>query len=155
MSRDTIRKLEPGDADEWLRMRCELFPDDDDAVHAFEMMLHRGDRDGYAAFVHDPGSGRLSGFIEVSERNRADGALTTPVAYIESWYVDPDRRGTGVAGRLMAAAEDWARDRGLTEMGSDTWIDNHTSLAAHRKLGFREVDRIVTLIKRLDADERR
>jgi aminoglycoside 6'-N-acetyltransferase I len=150
---DEIRPLRADDTDEWLRMRRELFPDDGDAVHEFEMQLQAGDRDGYTTFVCDRGDGRLGGFVEVSERNRADGALTTPVAYLESWYVDPDRRGTGVAGRLVAAAESWARARGLSEMASDTWVDNHVSLAAHKKLGFREMDRIITLLKRIGPEK--
>jgi len=43
----------------------------------------------------------------------------------------------------------WARERGLTEMASDTWIDNETSIAAHKRLGYDEAERLVHFIKKL------
>jgi aminoglycoside 6'-N-acetyltransferase I len=35
--------------------------------------------------------GGLCGFIEVSLRNYAEGCMTSPVAYIEGWYVAYNR----------------------------------------------------------------
>jgi aminoglycoside 6'-N-acetyltransferase I len=40
----------------------------------------------------------------------------------------------------VAAAEDWARGQGCTEFASDTLLDNDVSSAAHRALGFEEVE---------------
>jgi len=54
-----------------------------------------------------------------SKRERgkyADGSLSSPVGYIEGWYVDDDLRGQGIGKALMQTAEDWARSIGLTEM---------------------------------------
>jgi aminoglycoside 6'-N-acetyltransferase I len=43
----------------------------------------------------------------------------------------------------MAAGIAWARGRGCTEFAADALLDNEVSHAAHRALGFEEVERIV------------
>jgi aminoglycoside 6'-N-acetyltransferase I len=71
------------------------------------------------------------------------------VGYIEAWYVDPDARRIGLGRALLAAAEAWARERGYQEMASDALLDNDVSHAAHRRLGYQEVDRVVQFRKNL------
>jgi hypothetical protein len=34
-------------------------------------------------------------------------------------------------------------------MASDTWLENESSIAAHQRLGYYEVDRLVHFVKRL------
>jgi aminoglycoside 6'-N-acetyltransferase I len=46
-------------------------------------------------------------------------------------------------------AEQWAREKGCSEMASDTWLENEGSIAAHQKLGYHEADRLVHFVKRL------
>jgi aminoglycoside 6'-N-acetyltransferase I len=104
---------------------------------------------GVAVLVAVRGDGRLAGFAEIGARNYAEGCESTPVAYLESWYVDPDVRGSGVGRALVEAVADWARDRGFSELASDTEIDNDASQAAHRALGFEEVERQVCFRRRL------
>lgn len=88
--------------------------------------------------------GEVVGFCEVDLRSHADGCdPARPVAYIEGWYVAPHRRGQGVGRALVAAAQDWGREHGCTEIASDTWIDNEPSQRAHAALGFLVVDRCV------------
>jgi aminoglycoside 6'-N-acetyltransferase I len=62
------------------------------------------------------------------------------VAYLEGWYVEHSVRGLGVGRARVAAAEAWAIQRGCTEFASDTLVDNVASAAAHRALGFEEVE---------------
>jgi aminoglycoside 6'-N-acetyltransferase I len=101
-------------------------------------------------FVHErEGGASLGGFIEISERTYAEGCETSPVAFIEGWYVDGDLRHQGVGGALVKAAEKWARRKGYTEMGSDLLLDNEISLKAHLALGYREVERLVAMAKKL------
>ncbi len=93
--------------------------------------------------------GRAVGFVELSIRNIVDGCVTDRVAYLEGWYVDPDVRRRGVGGSLIAAAEQWGVEQGCQEFGSDSLIDNHSSLDAHRALGFEETGRVVNFRKGL------
>jgi len=95
-----------------------------------------------------PGGG-LGGFLEAGTRKYAEGGESSPVGYIEGWYVDEDLRGQGIGAALVEAAEDWARSQGLTEMASDTWLENDVSIQAHLKMGYEEAERLVHFVKRL------
>jgi aminoglycoside 6'-N-acetyltransferase I len=94
----------------------------------------------------------LCGFIEVGARSIADGCGTSPVAYIEGWFVDLDRRKQGVGRALVRAAEDWARMRGFQEIASDAEITNVGSQRAHVALGYSEVGRSVLYLKSLSLE---
>jgi aminoglycoside 6'-N-acetyltransferase I len=101
-------------------------------------------------FVAETSDGTLAGFAEVDLRSHADGCdPARPVGYLEGWFVTEEYRGHGIGGRLLSAAEDWARSHGCVEMASDTWIDNEHSQRCHEGLGFEVVDRCVHYRKRL------
>ena len=138
-----IRQAVPEDANEWLRMRRLLWPDTPDEEHLQEIEVYFQAGAVDAAFVALRPSGELAGFLEASLRKYADGCSTSPVGYIEGWYVDPDLRRHGVGSLLVAAAEAWALGRGCTEMASDCLLDNHASLAAHLALGYEEAERLI------------
>jgi aminoglycoside 6'-N-acetyltransferase I len=95
------------------------------------------------------GEGIPIGMIEAHLRESAEGCFSTPVGYIEAWFVDERFRGKGVAGMLTDAAETWARGKGCTDMASDTWLENEASIRAHAKSGYAEVERLVHFIKQL------
>jgi aminoglycoside 6'-N-acetyltransferase I len=144
----TIRRAIPADKNEWHRMRLALWPDetpekllaDLDEILADPMM---------PTFVAVRPDGWLGGFLEAGLRKYGEGCETSPVGYLEGWYVDEDLRNHGVGGALVRAAEDWARSQGCTEMGSDTWLDNETSISAHLALGYEESERLVHFRKSL------
>jgi aminoglycoside 6'-N-acetyltransferase I len=75
--------------------------------------------------------------------------VSTPVAYVEGWYVDPDVRRTGIGTALIDAVEQWARAQGFRELASDADVANPDSQQAHQHLGFEEVDRAVHYRKTL------
>jgi aminoglycoside 6'-N-acetyltransferase I len=149
-----IRPARLGDAAEWARMRRALWPDDVDADDEVAEYFRHPPAD-CAVFVCERPEGDLAGFIEMGLRDYAEGCATSPVAYVEGWYVDPDARGRGLGRALMRAGEDWARARGLTEMASDALLFNMASAAAHRALGFVEVERIVCFRRDLSTAEER
>lgn len=101
-----------------------------------------------AIFVARSGSEAI-GFIHVGLRVYADGCETSPVGYIEAWYVAEEYRRTGVGEDLIGAAENWARELGCTEMGSDCLLDNEVSLAAHTAIGYTESERLIAFRKDL------
>jgi len=131
-----IRPAARDDRDSWLRMRDALWPGTD----------HAGAIDRYfAGEAREPlqvliafDDGKAIGFVELSIRAYAEGCETDRVAFVEGWYVDADSRGTGVGAALIRTAEAWARSQGCTEIASDTEVDNVSSAAAHRAVGFEE-----------------
>jgi aminoglycoside 6'-N-acetyltransferase I len=92
---------------------------------------------------------RLVAFLELDLRSYAEGCASSPVPYVEGWYVIPEWRRRGVGGALMQAAEEWSRARGYAELGSDTEEPNRLSRDAHAALGFEEVETVVVFRKAL------
>ncbi len=143
-----IRSVEERDSAEWLRMRLTLWPDYTVDEILAEMTSLRADESA-ATFVADRGDGTLGGFVEAGLRKYAEGCDTSPVGYIEGWYVDADLRTQGLGRALVRAAEDWDMAKGCVEMGSDTWLDNEVSYRAHLAIGYQEAERLIHFNKRL------
>jgi aminoglycoside 6'-N-acetyltransferase I len=148
MSQITIRRATNADNPEWLRMRQTLWPDEIEYLNFEEMDAMLADPLTPVFLAVRP-DGKLGGFLEAGTRKYAEGGESSPVGYLEGWYVDEDLRSQGVGRALVRAAEDWARSQGLTEMGSDTWLDNEGSIQAHGRLGYQETERLVHFLKRL------
>jgi aminoglycoside 6'-N-acetyltransferase I len=102
-----------------------------------------------AVFVALDEANSAFGFIELGLRQFADGCESSPVPYVEGWFVEGEQRRRGAGKALMNAGERWARERGFFELASDTQIDNVTSRQAHAALGFAEVETLVILRKDL------
>lgn len=132
---------------EWWRLRIQLWPKEDRAGLQQDMtnILKSRRETALLAVV----SGKVIGFVDVRLRDVAEGATTSPVGYLEGWYVIPRYRRQGIGRTLVKAAEAWAKRRGATEMGSDTWLPNIASQKAHTKLGYTEVERLVAFHKKL------
>jgi aminoglycoside 6'-N-acetyltransferase I len=131
-----------------------LLPDEPPAEYEPEMRALL-ERDDAAVFVAERPDGSVCGYVEVGSRAYADGCRTSPVGYIEAWYVDPDVRRSGYGRALLAAADDWARRRGYSEIASDALLDNTVSHQAHLRSGFSEVERIVQYRKSLRPGQER
>ena len=144
-----IRHVTHSDQAGWLRMRSALWPDCPLDDHRSEIQEQLNDPARYAVFVAERAAGTLGAFLEASLRTYVDGCHTSPVGYIEGWYVAADLRQQGVGGLLMKAAEQWAIDRGCREMASDCELDNDVSFRAHLALGYEEVDRAIQFRKTL------
>ena len=144
----TIRKATCEDKPEWLQMRQCLWPDAPLDYLEYDQDEVLADPE-QAVFVASRADGKLVAFIEASLREYAEGCETSPVGYIEAWYVDENIRGQKLGREIMITAEDWARKKGCTEMGSDTWPENEASINAHKKVGYYEVERLVHFLKRL------
>jgi aminoglycoside 6'-N-acetyltransferase I len=89
------------------------------------------------------------GMIELSLRSHADGCRSSPVPFVEGWYVVPEARRKGAGAALMAAAEAWARAGGYSELASDTDLDNDAGSRAHAGCGFEEIGRAIKFRKSL------
>jgi len=144
----TIRRATYDDKPEWLRMRHGLWTDAPMEYLALDLDHLLADEDT-AVFMAFNENRQPVGFIEVSLRSFAEGCETSPVGYIEAWFVGELVRGQRLGRDLVHTAERWAREKGCDEMASDTWLENEGSIAAHLQLGFHEADRLVHFVKRL------
>lgn len=136
-----VRPVAAGDAGAWLKMRCALWPEGPEAEHRDEIGQFFAGRIGepLAVLLAVDRGGRAVGFAELSIRPCAEGCRSSRIAFLEGWYVVPERRGRGAGRALVAAAEDWGRAQGCSEFASDVQPDNLISRRAHRALGFEEV----------------
>lgn len=143
-----VRLAEPTDAEQWIRLRTALWPEDpaDHPVDVERYFATRPQRT--ATFVAIVGE-RTVGFAEVGLRDYAEDCRSSPVGYLEGIYVEPSLRQTGVGRALVGAGEAWARARGCTEMASDRALDNEGSGRFHESIGFEETVRLVAYRKDL------
>ena len=142
-----IRHVQSGDATAWASLRAELWPDEDPAVLAAEVaefLAQRPEQGGampeaVLVAVESGARARLLGFAELSRRAYAEGCETSPVGFLEGWFVVAERRRQGIGRALVRAAEAWAQALGCREFASDAVADNIVSARAHHALGFDEV----------------
>jgi aminoglycoside 6'-N-acetyltransferase I len=134
----------------WLRLREQLWPHCPREEHLSEMSSFCACPERFAQFVAYADSGRAVGFIEIAVRtDYVNGTDSSPVAFLEGIYVVSEARRMGTARALVAAAERWAINRGCREFASDAALENETSHAMHRALGFQETERVVFFRKLL------
>ncbi|HEV8591025.1 MAG TPA: aminoglycoside 6'-N-acetyltransferase [Pyrinomonadaceae bacterium] len=150
MAAPEIRPVTENDLDDWFRLRKQLWDQITDEEHHGEMLDILEHSDAQLVLVADVGNRRLAGFLEASIRPYVEDCHTDHVGYLEGWYVDPEHRKQGIGRALVEAAEDWAFEKGCTEMASDAELGNEVSLAAHRGLGYAETSRLVHLRKELE-----
>jgi aminoglycoside 6'-N-acetyltransferase I len=132
----------PDALEEWVALRCALWPDLPEHLHRSEAeALLRNAGEAVTFLARAPES---IGFAEVTLRHDyVNGCDTSPVAFLEGIYVKPEWRRRGVAAALCAAAENWARRLGCAELASDAELHNTVSHRMHAGLGFEETERVV------------
>lgn len=141
----TVSVAASTDMAEWAAMRNALWPgsggrEDEHAADVKRLLADPGGTINVIARVE----GDAAGFAEAALRHDyVNGCRTSPVAFLEGIYVKPEFRGRGVVRELVEAVEAWALDHGCTEFASDAAIDNTTSHAMHKALGFDETQRVV------------
>jgi aminoglycoside 6'-N-acetyltransferase I len=146
-----IRLISPADTEPWLAMRLALWPETAEDQQRREMTMMLTEAHRFAIFVCEDPEGDLVGFAEVSLREWAEGCQSSPVGYLEGWYVADHARRQGIGRALLAASEDWVRSRGCREMGSDTDLGNTISESAHQRLGFQVAAHLIAFRKDLDV----
>lgn len=134
-----LRPLTLAHAPAWVRLRHALWPDAELSELEEELadLLADSRQTAFGAFSAE---GQLLAFVEAALHETVEGCTTSPVGYIEGWYVLPEYRRAGFGRRLIAAAEDWARACGCREMASDTTPEYPFSPAAHYALGYVEIE---------------
>ena len=149
MSRFSVRPMEKRDIPAWGNMRCALWPDEDEKEMRDELSALLDESSEYRGWIIVDEIGVPAGFGEASIRNIVDGCKIGPAAYLEAIWIAPDRRRNGLANILLDAIVCWAKEQGLSEMGSDCSIHNETSQAWHQAMGFSETGRSVNYQRNL------
>ena len=145
----TVRKIGINDTPIWARFRSELWPRNTDN-HADEIadFFTGNSIDIEEVFVVENDAGEVVGFIELNTREFGEGSRRPLVPYVEAWFVEAGHRHRGYGRELMQAAENWAKQKGFSELASDAEISNTRSIELHKELGFEETERIVCFLKR-------
>ncbi|WP_442253290.1 aminoglycoside N-acetyltransferase AAC(6')-Iak [Stenotrophomonas pavanii] len=137
----TIRPATAADAVAWAQLRLGLWPDADDPLETLVAALAE---DAGAVFLACAAGGQAIGFAEVRLRHDyVNGTNSSPVGFLEGWYVQPQWQGRGVGRALLAAVRAWTRDAGCRELASDSRVEDVQAHAAHRACGFEETERVV------------
>ncbi|NVK73231.1 MAG: GNAT family N-acetyltransferase [Oceanospirillaceae bacterium] len=145
-----IRNIQAGDAIAWSALRVEFLPEIKDISQAEVHNFFQGNYpDVKEVLVAFDGDQNMVGFIELNLRENVPGSSQQTTPYIEAWYVSPDYQGQGIGKALIEAAEQWAKQQGFDELGSDAPITNEKSIKLHKQLGFNEIERVVCLLKPL------
>lgn len=138
----TIIPYTTKDLPAWLEMRAALF--DDEGPGLLEEEVRQIVADGtlksqpFQCLIAFDDDEEAAGFIELTIRSSAEDCMTSPVLYVEGWFVDEGHRGTGVGKALMEAGFAWGRGMGCKEVGSDARVDNEGSAKAHLAMGFAD-----------------
>src|SRR5271168_1114808 len=130
-----VRPATERDAAALLQMMCALWPlanPNELRMENDQHLRHPANHIFFVAENHEDGT--LLGFTEAGLRSVAEGCDSSPVGYVEAWYVRLDVRRKGVGKLLIAAAEEWSHVQGCSEIASDAEIENHVSIEAHKKL---------------------
>ena len=144
-----IKEAVHDDIEAWRNLRSELWPGCVD-VHireTDEYFSHISKNIQQVFLLSD--NSRFVGFIELNVRYFAEGSHQPRVPFVEGWYVQPAYRNRGYGKKLFETAEKWAVSLGFNEIASDTEIENNQSITIHKKMGFKETERIVCFLKKL------
>ena len=144
-----IIKVTQSDFNEWLDLALKLWADQSsqEMQQSLANILNSERETGFLVRNDD---GKAMGFINLSLRSDyVSGATSSPVAYVEGIYVKDEYRNQGVGKYLIEFASRWALKNGCTELASDALIENTASYDFHTKIGFQEVERVVTFIKQI------
>jgi predicted GNAT family acetyltransferase len=54
-------------------------------------------------------------------------------------YTVPDRRGRGIAGRIVAELETWAEESNYSRTILETGLNQPAAIAVYKKLGYKSI----------------
>ncbi|MFK8039686.1 MAG: aminoglycoside 6'-N-acetyltransferase [Crocinitomicaceae bacterium] len=86
------------------------------------------------------------GYVSI-RTDYVEGAEQSPTGYLEGIFVESKHRKKGIAKHLVTIGEEWLKNNGCNQIGSDTWLWNKKSQEFHKKIGFWEEERLVHFLK--------
>jgi GNAT superfamily N-acetyltransferase len=92
--------------------------------------------DGNAVLVAETGAGEIAAVLDIYV---VWGITSDAHAELASFVVDARFRSQGLGRRLLAYAEDWARERGCTEIGLRSNVIRDRAHVFYEKLGYQHI----------------
>ena len=143
-----VRKATNLDIKTVSRLAIKLWPDHKLADLEEELASYLED-DSAAIFLFYEND-RAVGFAQSQlRRDYVEGTESSPVGYLEGIFVEIDFRNRGYGRQLVNACEEWSKTKGCKEFASDCELSNQTSIDFHKKVGFKEANRIVCFTKKI------
>jgi ribosomal protein S18 acetylase RimI-like enzyme len=94
-------------------------------------------------------SGSIEGYVRLGRHMRIPS--NEHVLHIEALVVSPTARGNGLGSRLIAAAMEEARDRGVVKLGLRALSNNPSAIRLYERHGFVEEGRLRAELRREDG----
>ena len=144
-----FESYEEKDFDSFLEMSRKLWRDieKDDFIKLLENAIIS---DKFYILLAKNHEGSNIGFAIFSLRtDYVEGAMKSPTGYLEGIFVEKKFRNLGLAKTMVKIGENWCKERGCTQIGSDTWLDDQDSRDFHKRIGFWEEEEIVHFLKDL------
>lgn len=146
MNNVTIRKLVESDYDQVIELYAQL---DEFHVQARpDCFVHREKDTIYPkdAFVHNlayPGglelgafdSDKMVGFISATLWEESNMRKDLKTVCLDNIYVLPSYRRRGIAAKLFAEVESWAKEQGAIRLDLHTWDFNKSAIAMYEAMG--------------------
>ena len=141
----TIRNLTSADYDAMLELYKQL--DDYHVASRTDCFVTRDDVYPRTAFEHNlatpiyvglgafDDSSKLVGFAEATLWNESFMVKDIKTVCLDNIYVSPDYRRRGIAAKLFAAVEQWAREQDAVRLDLYTWDFNQGAIALYRQMG--------------------
>ena len=115
----SIRPIRREDAEVWLRMRKEHWPDGaEDHAPEIAAFFEGSSQEPSAVFVAEC-NGNCIAFMELSIHLDLPGHNGEKVGYVEGLYVVPEFRGGSLVKQLLRAAQRWAHGEECGAFASD------------------------------------
>jgi len=88
------------------------------------------------SFIAENSAAERLGFVHVEASS--DSVTLEPCAYVSLLAVTEGAEGRGVAGQLMQAAEDWARQKGFRLICLDVFANNRRARTFYARQGYQD-----------------
>ena len=145
-----IVKATANELNEWTNMALLLFPE---TSFEEELELHKGilAAENEVGLLYEK-DGQYIGFMHLCIRtDYVNGTDTSPVVFVEAIFIMPEHRRQGIGRQFIEYAEDYARQRGISQIASDCYIDNYSSEQFHKSCGFIEKERVICFAKNIES----
>ena len=131
---------------EWVDLALLLFPT---SSFAEEYDLHKkilaSENEVGLLYQKD---NRYVSFMSLPVRNDCvNGTDTSPVVFVKAIYVLHEYRHQGIGKEFIEYAEKYAKERKITQLASDCFIDDYLSESFHKGCGFVEKEQVICFVK--------